>query len=79
MPRIIVQAVEGRSLEQKRRLVRGITDSVVEAWSVAPETVTVVIEEIRREHFAKAGVLASDTAAKAAPAAAGGAPAAVSG
>ena len=60
MPRIIVQAVEGRSLDQKRRLVRAITDGVVEAFSVRPETVTVVIEEIRREHLSKAGVLAID-------------------
>lgn len=60
MPRIIVQAVEGRSLEQKRHLVRAITDGVVEAFSVKPETVTVVIEEIRSDHFSKAGVLAID-------------------
>lgn len=62
MPRIIVQAVEGRTLEQKRHLARAITDSVVEAFAVAPETVTIVIEEIRREHMAKAGVLAADRA-----------------
>ncbi|WP_236791783.1 tautomerase family protein [Amycolatopsis sp. GM8] len=60
MPRIIVQAIEGRSVEQKRHLVRAITDGVVEAFSVAPETVTVVIEEIRRENMGKAGVLAAD-------------------
>jgi 4-oxalocrotonate tautomerase len=60
MPRVIVQAVEGRSLEQKRRLVQAITDSVVDAFSATPESVTVVIEEIRRDHFAKAGILAVD-------------------
>lgn len=60
MPRIIVQAVEGRSLEQKRHLVRAITDGVVAAFSVKPETVTVVIEEIRSDHLSKAGVLAID-------------------
>lgn len=60
MPTITVQAIEGRSLDQKRQLVRAITDGVVSAFSVAPESVTVVIEEIRREHLAKAGVLAAD-------------------
>lgn len=60
MPRIIVQAVEGRTLEQKRDLVRALTDGVVEAFSVKPETVTVVIEEIRKDHMSKAGVLAVD-------------------
>jgi 4-oxalocrotonate tautomerase len=60
MPRIIVQAVEGRSLDQKRRLVKVITEGVVDAFSVKPETVTVVIQEIRRDHLSKAGVLAVD-------------------
>ncbi|WP_199434808.1 2-hydroxymuconate tautomerase family protein [Qaidamihabitans albus] len=60
MPRIIVQAVEGRTLEQKRHLVRAVTEGVVEAFDVAPETITIVIEEIRRDHIAKAGILAAD-------------------
>jgi len=60
MPRMIVQAVEGRSLEQKRGLVRAITDGVVDAFAVTPESVTVVIEEIRSDHLSKAGVLAID-------------------
>lgn len=64
MPRIIVQAVEGRTLEQKRQLVRALTEGIVDAFAVAPETVTVVIEEIERHHLAKAGVLAVDRAAK---------------
>lgn len=70
MPRIIVQAIEGRSLEQKRHLVRAITTGVVDALSVEPETVTVVIEEIPREHISKAGVLYSDRPGKTAGAAA---------
>ncbi|MQA08941.1 MAG: 4-oxalocrotonate tautomerase [Pseudonocardiaceae bacterium] len=66
MPRIVVQAYEGRTLDQKRHLVRGITDAVVDAYAVSPETVTVVIEEIRDDHTAKAGVLRSDRNAGAA-------------
>jgi 4-oxalocrotonate tautomerase len=60
MPRIIVQAIEGRTLEQKRRLVRAITEGVVDAFSCSPESVTVVIEEISREHISEAGVLHAD-------------------
>ncbi|PXY18904.1 tautomerase family protein [Prauserella muralis] len=65
MPRIVVQAYEGRTLDQKRHLVRAITDVVVDAYAVPPETVTVVIEEIRKDHMAKAGVLRSDRDARA--------------
>lgn len=60
MPRVIVQAVEGRSVEQKRALVKSITDAVVASYDVEPKTVTIVIEDIPRTNFAKAGVLASE-------------------
>jgi 4-oxalocrotonate tautomerase len=60
MPRVIVQAVEGRTTEQKRDLVKSITEAVVNSYGVEPKTVTIVIEDIPRANFAKAGVLASD-------------------
>jgi 4-oxalocrotonate tautomerase len=60
MPRVIFQALEGRTAEQKRALVSGITDAVVSAYGVEPKTVTIVIEDIPRGNFAKAGTLASD-------------------
>jgi 4-oxalocrotonate tautomerase len=60
VPRIIIQAFKGRTLEQKRELVRRITEVTVEVFEVAPETVTIRIEEGDKENFAKAGVLASD-------------------
>lgn len=60
MPRIIVQAVEGRSAEQKRELARSVTDAVVTAYACEPKTVTIVIEDIARSNFAKAGILASE-------------------
>ena len=37
MPEIYVHAVEGRSLEQKRALVKDITDAVVRNFKVKPE------------------------------------------
>ena len=60
MPRLIVQQIEGRSVEQKRELARRLTDTVVAILGVEPETVTVFIEEVPPENFARAGVLALD-------------------
>lgn len=60
MPRIIVQAIEGRTDEQKRQLVAEVTEAVVRSFSVEPKTVTIVLEDIPRTHFAKAGVLLAD-------------------
>jgi 4-oxalocrotonate tautomerase len=63
MPRIIIQAIEGRTVEQKRDLARRVTDVVVDSWQVDPNTVTVFIEEVPPENFARAGVLGVDRTA----------------
>lgn len=60
MPEIIVELVEGRSLDQKRALVKGITEVVVETCNVQPEQVVVIIHENPRTDKAKGGVLFSD-------------------
>ena len=46
MPEVYVHAVEGRSLEQKRALVKDITDAVVKNFKVAADAVMVEIVEI---------------------------------
>jgi len=45
MPTIIVEADEGRTVEQKRGLVRDITEAVCTHFKVPPEAVTVLIHE----------------------------------
>ena len=60
MPEIYVHAVEGRSLDQKRALVRDITAAVVKHFDVAPEAVLVQIVESAKENKAKGGVLFSE-------------------
>jgi 4-oxalocrotonate tautomerase len=67
MPRIIIQAISGRTVEQKRELARRITDVVVDCWDVEPEIVTIRIEEVPAENFARAGILAADRTAAPAP------------
>jgi 4-oxalocrotonate tautomerase len=60
MPEIYVYAVEGRTLEQKRGLVKEITEAVVRNFKVTPEAVMVQIMESPKDLKAKAGVLFSD-------------------
>ena len=43
MPEVYVHAVEGRSIEQKRALVKDITDAVVRHFGAAPDRVMVQI------------------------------------
>jgi 4-oxalocrotonate tautomerase len=60
MPEIYVYAVEGRTLDQKRALVKEITDAVVKNFKVKPEAVMVQIVESKKEDKAKGGFLFSD-------------------
>jgi 4-oxalocrotonate tautomerase len=60
MPEVYVYAVEGRTLDQKRGLVKDVTDAVVRHFKVTPEAVMVQIVESSRESKAKGGFLFSD-------------------
>jgi 4-oxalocrotonate tautomerase len=64
MPEIVCHALEGRSIEQKRALVKDLTEAVVRNYDVDAGTVSVVIVESARENKARGGVLFSDKAAK---------------
>jgi 4-oxalocrotonate tautomerase len=60
VPEIYVYAVEGRTIDQKRALVKDITDAVVRNFKVPAEAVMVQIMESPRESKAKGGFLFSD-------------------
>src|SRR5262245_30312418 len=60
MPEIYAHAVKGRTLDQKRALVKDITDAVVKNFSVPVEAVTVEIVESEPTAKAKGGVLFSE-------------------
>jgi len=62
MPMIIVKATRGRTLDQKRELVRRITGDVVEVFKVAPELVSIEIVEGEPENWARGGILSVDRA-----------------
>ncbi len=60
MPVIQVYAFHGRSNDQKRRLVKLLTNGLCETFDVLPEEVTVVIVDPPKENWANGGVLAID-------------------
>jgi 4-oxalocrotonate tautomerase len=60
MPEIYVHSLEGRTLEQKRALVKDITDAVVRNFAVPVDTVMIQIIESSRANKAKGGILFSD-------------------
>ena len=60
MPEIYIHAVKGRTLDQKRALMKDITDAVVKNFAVPLEAVTVEFVEAEPSAKAKGGVLFSE-------------------
>jgi 4-oxalocrotonate tautomerase len=60
MPYVTVKMLEGRTDDQKRALVEKVTAAVTETTGAQKENVTVFIEEMSKNHYAVAGVRASD-------------------
>jgi 4-oxalocrotonate tautomerase len=52
MPVVTIAIFEGRSVDQKRALIEGVTDVLRDAIGSDPETVHVIIEEKSRENWA---------------------------
>jgi 4-oxalocrotonate tautomerase len=56
MPEVYVHAVKGRTPEQKKALMKDITDAVVKNFSTTPDQVVVTIVEADPTGKAKGGV-----------------------
>lgn len=60
MPFITVEALEGRTIEQKKGLAKDITEAVMNNFNVGPDAVTIIIHEFPEENLAKGGKLKID-------------------
>jgi 4-oxalocrotonate tautomerase len=60
MPILRLEMHPGRTVDQKRAFVREATRVIVETLVCPPESVDVVISEVAREDWAKAGKLIAD-------------------
>jgi len=60
MPTIRVELMEGRTPEQKRNLVKALTQAVVDTLGSKAESVDVLLFDIKRHDWATGGELWSD-------------------
>ena len=60
MPIVQIELLEGRTLDQKRSLVEKVTQAIIESTGAAPEAVSIIIRDMPKENYAKAGKLACD-------------------
>jgi 4-oxalocrotonate tautomerase len=60
MPIVTIDMFEGRSVEQKRELVRVLTDDISRICACDSNAVTIIIHDLPKTNISKAGILGSD-------------------
>ena len=60
MPLVVITMRTGRTDDEVRELVSGVTDAVVSAVNVAPERVRVLVHELEASRIAAGGMTAAD-------------------
>ncbi|MEX3638530.1 4-oxalocrotonate tautomerase [Paraburkholderia sp. BR14320] len=60
MPTFHIELFEGRTLEQKRQFVEAITKATCESLGVEPNSVDIILTDVKRENWATGGRLWSE-------------------
>ncbi len=60
MAQVQITLLAGRTIEQKRRAVKRITEVLHEELKMKPEKLTIAFVEVPRDSYARNGVLLSD-------------------
>ncbi len=60
MPLVTIKIIEGRKLEQKRGMVKDVTDAIVKNIGCPPAAVHIDLIEYSRENIADTGTLMCD-------------------
>jgi len=60
MPIVTIDLWEGRTVEQKREIVRAVTSAVANAAGCPPDAVWVVIRDVSKDNWGMGGKLASE-------------------
>jgi 4-oxalocrotonate tautomerase len=60
MPLVQITMLQGRSVDQKRKIAKRITDVMIEEAGAKREAIVVTFVEVSRESYASAGELMTD-------------------
>lgn len=61
MPIVQIHLIEGRTIDQKRALVKKVTEAVCETTNSPPEKVRVILSDMARDGYAVGGELIQDS------------------
>lgn len=62
MPLVQITMLSGRTVDQKRKIAKRITDVMVEEARTEREAVVVTFQEVSKESYSSGGVLVADKA-----------------
>ncbi|RKS87218.1 4-oxalocrotonate tautomerase [Orbus hercynius] len=60
MPNVVIDFLEGRTVEQKREMVKRVTQAISETLNCKPDAVQIIMHEISTEQIAHGGILRCD-------------------
>ena len=60
MPLVTIKIIEGRNIEQKRGMVKDVTDAIVKNIGCPPTAVQIDIVEMKQENISQGGKLFCD-------------------
>jgi 4-oxalocrotonate tautomerase len=60
VPNVTIEWLEGRTLDQKRKVIAGITDLLVDAADARREAVQVTFVDMSKEDWGRGGLLGID-------------------
>jgi 4-oxalocrotonate tautomerase len=61
MPIVKIDMIEGRTDEQKKNMVREVTEAIAKTADAKPETITIIINDLPKINIAKAGKSMAET------------------
>ena len=61
MPLVTIKLIEGRTIEQKRSMVKDVTEAIVKNIGCPASAVHIDIMDMKKENYAQGGKLFSDT------------------
>jgi len=61
MPVVIIKMAKGRTIEQKKVLIREFTKTITNTLDVEPNMVTIMIDELDRDNIGKSGKMLSES------------------
>lgn len=60
MPNVTIEWLQGRTLDQKRKVIAGITEVLVDEAEARKEAVQVTFQEMSKEDWGRGGLLGID-------------------